>query len=242
MTVETSIRRRSLARATVRGGTTRPALVASPSACPMLATLATSGGVASCSRPLSAASSATPIRTEEVMPGRNVPESQRVDTSRRSGGRRPSPYSGGSLPSVAMALALSCIPSADLSVQRTVVASLLPRHLPVTAGQVNEWRRQSPIAGIGSSTVWLKFGLNVALRPATVASRWADPIFPERAEDVAACPQDDGSRFPAIRSEVRAKRRRRHAAGGSSAPAFQRGNRPIRRVPAKRAKNSKNFG
>ena len=45
-----------------------------------------SGGVASCSRPSSAASSATPIRMHEVTPVRNVPESQRAEISRLSGG------------------------------------------------------------------------------------------------------------------------------------------------------------
>ena len=69
-----------------------------------------SGGVASCSRPSSAASSATPIRMLEVTPVRNVPESQRAEISRLSGGPlRPSAISGGSLPSSAMASSVSCI-------------------------------------------------------------------------------------------------------------------------------------
>ena len=46
----------------------------------------------------------------EVTPVRKVPESQRAETSRRSGGPlRPSPISGGSLPSCAMVWSESCI-------------------------------------------------------------------------------------------------------------------------------------
>ena len=112
MTVETSMRRWSLALAMVRGGMRRAAFAASPAISSLSdARLAISGGVASCSRPSSAAESATPIRIVEVTPVRNVPVSQRAETSRLSGGPlRPSPDSGGSSPSAAIVSSLSCIP------------------------------------------------------------------------------------------------------------------------------------
>ncbi len=54
-----------------------------------------SGGVANCSRPSSAANSATPISIQDVTPVRNVPASQRAETSRLSGGRRLPPTVSG---------------------------------------------------------------------------------------------------------------------------------------------------
>ena len=101
------MRRRSLALAIWRGAARRAVLALSPES-PLLARLtssAISGGVASCSRPSSAANSATPISTLDVTPVRKVPDSQRAETSRRSGGPlRPSAISGGSLPRSAMVL------------------------------------------------------------------------------------------------------------------------------------------
>ena len=89
VTVGTSIRRRSLALAIWRGTESRVVLASSPASPSSAAAVSfmISGGVASCSRPSRAAISATPIRTlEEVTPVRNVPDSQRAEISRLSGG------------------------------------------------------------------------------------------------------------------------------------------------------------
>ena len=106
-----------------------------------------SGGVASCSRPSSAASSATPIRMLEVTPVRNVPESHRAEISRLSGGPlRPSASSGGSFPSSAMA-SLSFSPSSKATSSPTRSQGfheLLTRQLPAARGEVNEGQSRSP--------------------------------------------------------------------------------------------------
>ena len=58
-----------------------------------------SAGMASCSRPSMAPNNATPISRLEVMPVMKVPDSQRSEISRLSGGLRPPASRGGSSPS-----------------------------------------------------------------------------------------------------------------------------------------------
>ena len=178
VTVGTSMRRRSLARAIWRGGESRMVLASSPDSPSSAAAVSfmISGGVASCSRPSSAASSATPIRMLEVTPVRNVPESQRAEISRLSGGPlRPSASSGGSLPSSAMASSVSviqerrllplpvpgfhdycrdnCLPRGAKSTKAEAVRLVCPLHSPPYHARVSAppWRRARFSAGNGAA-------------------------------------------------------------------------------------------